>query len=216
MNYQIENPAIGIFVYKAISKDLNLTQRLEKVIEENSGDWFKWQEALVGDNQSMKDYRDCFDFKVRRMDIDNNPQIQNTDLKKIYDDIDTPLQECLIHYTQMFNLKMEYQEAVNFVKYGPTQHFQVHSDSGFSYVCTVSSVIYINDDYEGGELWFPYLNYTYKPEAGDIVLFPSNFLYAHAALPVKTGTKYAAVTMFDYNDRFHGVNSTIKPSSGMN
>jgi hypothetical protein len=44
---------------------------------------------------------------------------------------------------------------------------------------------------------------TTTPAAGDIVLFPSNFLYAHAALPVEQGTKYSAVTMFDYNDINH-------------
>ena len=35
-------------------------------------------------------------------------------------------------------------------------------------------------------------------------MFPSTYIYAHASKPVTRGTKYAAVTMFDYNDRFHG------------
>ena len=105
---------------------------------------------------------------------------------------------------------MQYQEAINFVRYGAGQHFSVHADAGFSYTCTVSSVVYLNDNYTGGGLFFPYLNYTYQPSAGDIVFFPSTFLYAHAALPVEDGIKYAAVTMFDYNDRFHGANSTLK------
>jgi hypothetical protein len=63
--------------------------------------------------------------------------------------------------------------------------------------------MYLNDDYEGGELWFPYLDIKFKPTYGDIVMFPSTYIYAHASLPVTRGTKYAAVTMFDYNDRFH-------------
>lgn len=63
--------------------------------------------------------------------------------------------------------------------------------------------MYLNDDYEGGELWFPLLDLTIKPEAGDAVFFPSTYIYAHAAKQVTSGTKYAAVTMFDYNDRTH-------------
>jgi len=63
--------------------------------------------------------------------------------------------------------------------------------------------MYMNDDYEGGELWFPYLDITYKPEKGDIVLFPSTYIFAHASLKVTAGVKYSAVTMFDYNDTNH-------------
>lgn len=59
---------------------------------------------------------------------------------------------------------MEFMEAINFVKYGKDQHFAVHTDHGFSYTCTVSSIAYFNDDYEGGELWFPYLNIAFKPQ----------------------------------------------------
>jgi hypothetical protein len=209
-NLLVENPAIGVFIYKnTLDKDMNLVDRLEKVIQDNQDHWFKWSEAQVGDYQTMKDYRDCVDFKVRKNDLES-PKIANSDIKNIYNEIDERLQECLKDYCSKFNINMEYQEAVNFVKYGKDQHFAAHSDHGFSYVCTVSSVMYLNDNYTGGGLHFPHLNYTYTPEEGDIVFFPSTFLYLHAALPVEDGIKYAAVTMFDYNDRFHGSNSTLK------
>jgi hypothetical protein len=194
----IENPANGVYIYKnTLSKDLKLVERLEKVIAENNDDWFKWSFAMVGHQKIMKDYRDCVDFKVHKEVFETNSKAANSDLKKIYYEIDERLKVCLDHYCSLYNLKMNFQEAVNFVRYSEGQHFQVHSDSGFSYSCTVSTVMYLNDDYVGGGLWFPHLNYTYQPEAGDIVLFPSNFLYAHAALPVEQGTKYSAVTMFD-------------------
>lgn len=210
---QVVSPANGVYIYKnTLSKDLDLINRLEKVIEEKQSvePWFKWSEAQVGDYQTMKDYRDCVDFKVRKQDFEWRPEAASSDLKNIYDDIDVRLQACLQHYCSMYNITMEYQEAVNFVKYGPGHHFGVHSDHGFSYVCTVSTVMYLNDNYTGGGLYFPYLNYTYTPEEGDIVLFPSNFMYSHAALPVEEGLKYAAVTMFDYNDRVHGANEILK------
>ena len=50
---------------------------------------------------------------------------------------------------------------------------------------------------------FPFLHVTYVPKYGDIVLFTPPFFYSHASKPVTRGTKYAAVTMFDYNDRYH-------------
>lgn len=203
-NVQIDNPFHGIHIYRnTLPIDLDLVNRLEKTIEENQDDWFTWSEALVGDYQKMPEYRDCVDFKVRKIDIEQKPKAAASDLKNIYNDIDERLQVCLADYCSRYNITMGYQEAVNFVRYKEGQHFQVHADHGFSYVCSVSTVMYLNGGYEGGGLWFPFINYTYEPQEGDIVLFPSNWLFSHAALPVKSGVKYSAVTMFDYNDRFH-------------
>jgi hypothetical protein len=103
----------------------------------------------------------------------------------------------------MYNITMRYMEAINFVRYGPGEHFAVHTDHGFSYICTVSNIVYLNDGYDGGELHFPLLDISYKPEAGDSIFFPSTYIYAHASLPVTSGVKYSAVTMFDYNDDSH-------------
>ena len=118
-NIIVENPAIGVYIYKnTLDKKMNLVERLEKVIEENKDEWFRWSEALVGDRQIMKDYRDCVDFKVRKQDFEVNSKIANSDIKNIYDEIDERLQKCLKDYCLKFNIVMEYQEAVNFVRYG--------------------------------------------------------------------------------------------------
>ena len=37
-------------------------------------------------------------------------------------------------------------------------------------------------------------NVTIKPEAGDLLLFPSCYTHPHQALPVKSGIKYSIVT----------------------
>jgi hypothetical protein len=64
-----------------------------------------------------------------------------------------------------------------------------------------TSIIYLNDDYEGGELYFPRFDLTIKPKQGDVLVFPSTYIYEHASLPMKSGTKYSVVVMTDYNDR---------------
>lgn len=58
----------------------------------------------------------------------------------------------------------------------------------------ISVLVYLNDDYEGGELTFNRLNYSYRPAAGDLVLFPSGNLYLHQAQRVTRGSKYALVS----------------------
>jgi hypothetical protein len=200
----VSDPKLGIYLYKnVLKKEFNLIERLETLISNNENhQFYKWSEALVGYSESIKDYRDCVDFKVREMDALAS-RGDHRDLRDIFDVVKTNLYQCLNDYESRYNLRMEYMEAINFVKYGVGQHFQVHADHGFSYTCTVSRVMYLNDDYEGGELWFPNLDITIKPEYGDIILFPSTYIYSHSSLPVKSGVKYAAVTMFDYNDKNH-------------
>jgi hypothetical protein len=208
----LKDPNLGIYLYKnVLNEEMNLVNRLEEIMENDKDNFIKWSEALVGDYQKMPSYRDCFDFKVG-----DEAAKSYENLGSLYYDIKEKLYDCLAHYQSIYNVNMEYMEAINFVKYGVGQHFQVHADHGFSYSCTISSVMYLNDGYEGGELWFPYIDLTLKPEYGDIVLFPSTYIYSHASLPVKSGTKYAAVTMFDYNDRTHGANSITGGRYGKN
>ena len=55
-------------------------------------------------------------------------------------------------------------------------------------------LIYLNNDFEGGELSFYKLNYQIRPQAGAVVLFPSDHWYLHQAETVKKGVRYAIVS----------------------
>ncbi len=57
-----------------------------------------------------------------------------------------------------------------------------------------SLLVYLNENYQGGELEFKYLNFRLKPGAGMLLAFPSDWRYAHAALPVAEGVKYSIVS----------------------
>jgi len=194
---------LGILLYKGIlPKELGLVERLENTIGQSTTAPFMWMEAMVGDQVKMPEYRDCLDCKISPKHLENVPS-GFEEMKSIYSDTETRLKECLNDYERRYNIKMDFMEAINYVKYGENQHFNVHSDHGFSYTCTLSSIMYLNDDYEGGELWFPYFSFKFRPECGDVLFFPSAFIYAHASMKVTSGVKYSAVTMFDWNDRNH-------------
>jgi hypothetical protein len=82
-------------------------------------------------------------------------------------------------------------------KYEQDQFYDFHVDltQNRDIDRVLSIVLYLNDDYEGGELEFPFM--THKPKRGDAILFPSTWLYPHRAAPVKSGTKYSVVTWFN-------------------
>jgi predicted 2-oxoglutarate/Fe(II)-dependent dioxygenase YbiX len=64
---------------------------------------------------------------------------------------------------------------------------------------TVSTVIYLNDGYTGGELSFPEVNggYTYTPEKYELIHFPTPYL--HGVNPVTSGKRY--IITISYTDK---------------
>ena len=58
----------------------------------------------------------------------------------------------------------------------------------------ISLLLYLNDDFEGGDLSFEYFNFRIQPKPGTLVWFPSDARYFHRANPVEAGTRYAVVS----------------------
>jgi hypothetical protein len=203
-NAQILGP--GIVLYKNVfKKSLNIIERLEKAILESNGE-YKWNQAYTGWDYLDLSYRDCFDHKIKKnsSETEGKSKAQN-DREQIWQDCKDAQMSAIQDYRNTFSVApLQYWESMNFIKYGQGQHFREHSDHGYSYIATLSSVGYLNDDYEGGELYFNKLGVGIKPEAGDLVLFPSAFIYSHTAMPVKSGMKYSVVTMLDYTGAPHG------------
>jgi hypothetical protein len=56
---------------------------------------------------------------------------------------------------------------------GATVPIHDDTDSGFSPQNKYSGIIYLNSMENGGDLSFVKFNYSYKPEAGSLVIFPS-------------------------------------------
>lgn len=206
----------GIIVYRDVfKKEYNLDTRLESVLSKTQGKKH-WNLAQTGYDTLNKDYRDAWDFKIKENEggslmLGNGTHVEPEDfteeefeLRSIWRESKAAQLSAVYDYMNMFQIPpLNYWEAFNFIKYGPGQHFMEHHDHGFSYNCTVSLVAYINDDYEGGELYFRLQNLKIKPQAGDLYIFPSNFMYPHQAMPVHSGLKYSIVTMLDYNKKFH-------------
>ncbi len=57
----------------------------------------------------------------------------------------------------------------------------------------LSIVVNLNENYEGGNLIF-FDSVQYSLKTGDIVIFPSNFLYPHSVSEVTSGIRYSMVS----------------------
>ncbi len=60
----------------------------------------------------------------------------------------------------------------------------------------ISSTIYFNDNYLGGEICFPKQDLKIKPSAGSVVMFPSHDSYPHLVFPVLSGVRYSATNFW--------------------
>lgn len=90
-------------------------------------------------------------------------------------------------------------ESIDALKYTVGGQYVFHVDSGPSTPRTLSAVLLLNNDYEGGELCFsnPINLETYlkiNPVPGRLIIWPSNFLYPHAVTPVQKGKRYSIVS----------------------
>jgi hypothetical protein len=202
----VENPALGLNIYRNVFS-IEDADRYINTLESNLDGTkkYKWSEATVTNSPNpIKKARDCVDFKYKQENLGPKDET-NSELIDLHEEIYQKLKLCIDDYAKYWGIHVVYYEAFNFVKYeGEGTHFNIHADHGPAYNCTVSAVIYINDDYEGGEIEFPRLDkYVHKPRVGDIAVFPSNYIYEHASLPMKSGTKYCVVVMTDINELGH-------------
>ena len=128
-------------------------------------------------------------------DITYGSQLGDSVCQDIHNQVYTTLLATTATYLKQMNIKESvYHEDYQILKYGVSTEYKEHYDGATSMGRFVSAVIYLNDDYEGGEIEFPRFNIKIKPESGMLILFPSNYAYAHIAHPITKGTKYAIVT----------------------
>ncbi len=110
----------------------------------------------------------------------------------------------------VMNRQIQWFEKPQVLRYEPGGLYGPHADSD-QYIANarhwrkvidrdVSLLLYLNQEFAGGELNFRQFNYTYRPRTGDLLCFPSGGHYAHEALPVKSGTRYVVVSWAAYRD----------------
>ncbi len=62
------------------------------------------------------------------------------------------------------------------------------------------SLLYLNDDYTGGELYFPDLDIEFKPKAQSWIAFNGGIENLHGVKPIKSGTRYTFVSFWDFEE----------------
>lgn len=112
-------------------------------------------------------------------------------LQKCVDDYNSELglNHTVLGPTYFKNMLVQRSEADNFESYS-TWHCEAGNTQSEDRVLTY--LLYLNDDFEGGETEFMFQKHREKPKKGKLVLFPSYYTHTHRGGIVLDGTKYVA------------------------
>ena len=126
----------------------------------------------------------------------NHISTKNDIMKKLWKSIDT--------YVKNLNFKWytgwQGYTDIRFNKYSKSKKMAKHCDHIHSMfdgerkgIPTLSVLGILNDDYKGGK-FIMFKDQEIKFKAGDLLIFPSNFLYPHEVEPVTKGTRYSFIS----------------------
>lgn len=176
-----------IHYYKNVIQDpdylINLIESSDEYLTDNTS-IPKWQEwSASGDIPYVFGYQKRFKEDV---DLDKTP-----DIRRINNILKEAIVESSNLYADAYQINIGELMPISISKYSTTKSMGPHVDDyEDGEDPNISVVLYLNDNYEGGELYFKDQDVLIKPQAGSIVIFPSVKPYYHESLPVKSGTKY--------------------------
>lgn len=103
-----------------------------------------------------------------------------------------------------FDRDLAWIESAGILRYPPGGFYRRHADNSAwdstsrqwvrSLDRDFSLLIYLNDDFEGGAIYFNNFDLRIQPKAGMMVGFPSDYRYQHTAEEVTAGERYAIVS----------------------
>jgi hypothetical protein len=157
---------------------------------------FKFEETEVGGNNESK-----VDFNIRRT--------YGLQLSNLNNSISNVHWFNLLQFYFCKNLK-QYKFDVNIIdydypnisnievlKYENTGFYTWHVDHFAAIPRTMSCILLLNNDYEGGNLCFRNPDgsgeWEVEVKPNRMIIWPSNFLYPHTVKPVTKGTRYSVV-----------------------
>lgn len=174
--------APGIVVYSNVIKDYD---NIKNKIEANQ----LWTKAKTHAGEE-KEYRDT-DICV----IPYSPVVENSDFETQMSEVFIQSFDA-IEKQYMAEHKTYCPDHSNYsiLRYSKGQYFVDHIDDFPGINRRISTAYYLNDNYVGGEISFPRFNITYKPQANELILFPSTYVYNHSVAPVQDGIRYSVVS----------------------
>lgn len=194
------------FVSNHINKDIwywnNVVNNSKKIIEFiekidsyqpsylKISKWSPW----VASNDSSVVYGSVKQIYPQNINLDCGDKACNDFCSYIINSFAQAFHYCFSLYLDKHNLeKNKYSIDLNWLNLkrwdaGSSMGPHFDGELGKSNGLEFTAILYLNDDYEGGELYFKDYNINLKPEAGSMVIFPGSF--THEVKEIKNSKRY--------------------------
>ena len=160
----------------------------------NNTNWSRhqWTDTISYNTQSL--------YKEKELDVLSSHSVTNT--QKLHDITWKAIEKYILIEKIGGDLFKGWKgfSQIRFNRYQKDQKMAKHHDhitavfdGKIKGIPILSIVGVLNDNYEGGE-FIMFEDYEIKFKAGDILIFPSVFLYPHLVKPVKKGIRYSFVS----------------------
>lgn len=102
---------------------------------------------------------------------------------------------------ELYSLKKElYSNGLSIVRWEKGSFQPPHADQPGGYdFREFGSVLYLNDDYKGGSIYFPQYGIDIKPVAGTYAFFPGDLNHMHGVSEIKDNTRYTFPIFWTYD-----------------
>lgn len=174
---EIKTLAPGIEIYSGCFDDLDMVLDIAKSLNYN---------------KVSVDYRNVDIWGKTPEQMLSEPEKEQI----LFNKVNLKIEECLKHYKEKYHFSGIETEGISFLRYRENDFFEYHLDEDKSCPRTTSVTVYLNDDYQGGEIEYEHFGIKFKPKAGDIALFCSAYPYRHKVNRIDGGIRYAAVAWY--------------------
>ncbi|HIG28857.1 MAG TPA: hypothetical protein EYQ50_14085 [Verrucomicrobiales bacterium] len=194
------NPSPGIFIYEDFYPQAS---DLLAVVKEIAG-WeysaVPWMNSTHGDGTrggpkpAADGYRNCVESTVFNVfqfaDEDHAP------LREELREYQTALNLVTSEINTSYGVGFKGDEGLKVLRYEKDIEYEVRVDPNLHNARLLTAHMFLNDDFTGGQIEFPYHDITVQPKAGTLVVFPPSWSYSFTAHSVEDGEKHVLLTWY--------------------
>jgi hypothetical protein len=155
-----------------------------------------FEETKIGANETLRT-----DFNIRRtytlpLDITDNSMSKVHWSNLLYKYFKNKLDQYKFD-TNILDFEYRHILNIEILKYENNGFYKWHTDHFSEIPRTMSCILLLNNDYEGGSLCFRNPDgsgeWEIEVKPNRMIIWPSNFMYPHTVKPVTKGTRYSVV-----------------------
>lgn len=197
MNTEILYDSIAYF--PAVVKDIDhVIDLIESTNSLAVSPWENWH--AYGESNDESKYGDI-KFMQRKLIPNETDESVKSNSEYLIELLADTMADCATEYAKIYDLdKDDLDYAIQALKHNSTKFginkYETNKFMGphvdwneYNSQIRYTIVVYLNDSYTGGELYFNNQDIKLKPVAGSVVMFPSKLPYLHQSLEVETGRK---------------------------